>query len=81
MNDYYLKSIEYSKISTQLKSFRSLVRLKEIKKTLQEQRYKRKRKIWFYIKYFVFKLFLFLFVLEFYFYKHKWKKLKKLRVN
>jgi hypothetical protein len=49
MNDYYSKYIEHSKIATQLKSFRSVVRLKEIKKSLQEQRF-----VFIYCFYFIY---------------------------
>ena len=39
MHNYYLKFNEYSNIASQLKMFRSIVRMKEIKKSLQEQRF------------------------------------------
>jgi hypothetical protein len=38
MNDYYSKFGNYTNLATQLKSLRSVVRLKEIEKTIQEQK-------------------------------------------
>jgi hypothetical protein len=74
MHNYYLKFPEYSSIASQLKMFRSIVRMKEIKKTLQEQRY-------FFLVLFVSAMNeTFFFCLELYFCKHKLKKSMILKI-